>query len=350
MKFPVTFLLFLIVAASAISAGAATLEQYKTQLEELRTEVEIAIDDISLVDEDEGVAGDLTESIARIRATIPQNQRVDMPGGPVQLDFGWLSKSLDELANAKDFYEKNAALESIRDRLAAIDSRIAELETAIEADKSKDQYKQKLAEIMQRPEFQKPAEPEESLFAKWWRAIREWLESLLPEQSVQAPSGGMPNLAAVFQILLFVGIAALIAFLIWRFYPAIAQRFGLLRDERRGKRVILGEQIAEDVSAADLLSEAERLARDGELRLAVRKGYIALLCDLADRRVIALAHHKTNRDYLRDVKKRSGLLEAMTGATTRFEHSWYGAGEVDNSDWEAFRAAYLQTLAEAKEA
>ena len=48
--------------------------------------------------------------------------------------------------------------------------------------------------------------------------------------------------------------------------------------------MILGEHVSADESAHDLLAEAERLAGEGRLREAIRKGYIAVLCDLADRK------------------------------------------------------------------
>jgi hypothetical protein len=50
------------------------------------------------------------------------------------------------------------------------------------------------------------------------------------------------------------------------------------------ERVILGERISAEETAQILFAEAEHLARQGNLRGAIRKGYIALLCDLSDRK------------------------------------------------------------------
>ena len=125
-------------------------------------------------------------------------------------------------------------------------------------------------------------------------------------------------------------------------------RFGGKIKKTKQDRVILGERIGADESAFDLFSEAERLAREGNLRAAIRKGYIALLCDLSDRKIVRLARHKTNRDYLRDVRKDNSLFENMTGLTRNFETNWYGLRSTEPSDWEDFRARYLQTIANVK--
>jgi hypothetical protein len=141
-------------------------------------------------------------------------------------------------------------------------------------------------------------------------------------------------------------VIGLTGFLLMRFGPRLLRRFSERRDDDNEERIILGETIAAEQKASDLFTEAERLARSGDLRGAIRKGYIALLCDLADRRMIGLARHKTNRDYLRDVRKRPGLFERMKAATASFERHWYGYRPADASDWEEFREQYRRAMGE----
>ena len=69
-------------------------------------------------------------------------------------------------------------------------------------------------------------------------------------------------------------------------------------------------------------NEAETLARQGEIRAAIRKAYIALLVELGDRKIISLAQHKTNRDYLRAVINNPSLYGNMD--------SYSNAGEPGN--------------------
>jgi len=87
----------------------------------------------------------------------------------------------------------------------------------------------------------------------------------------------------------------------------------------------------------------------GDLRGAIRKGYIALLCDLADRKVIGLARNKTNRDYLRDVRQRSSLFDRMRRATGSFERYWYGLQPPSKSDWDEFTEQYRAAVGEVRQ-
>ena len=98
----------------------------------------------------------------------------------------------------------------------------------------------------------------------------------------------------------------------------------------------------------DLLEQAELLARSGDLRAAIRKAYIALLCELGDRKVISLAQHKTNRDYLSALRGRTRLHSTMRGLTNSFEQHWYGFVPAAESDWSDFRNGYRQVVMSEK--
>ena len=113
---------------------------------------------------------------------------------------------------------------------------------------------------------------------------------------------------------------------------------------KREARIVLGERLEADQTAADLLAQAEILAREGNLRAAIRKAYIALLCELGDRKIISLAQHKTNRDYLNSVRDKASLYASMRKLTSRFELHWYGFVPANENDWNEFRADYKATL------
>jgi len=116
------------------------------------------------------------------------------------------------------------------------------------------------------------------------------------------------------------------------------------RKKVKEPRIVLGERLDPDATATDLLAEAEALARQGDLRAAIRKAYIALLVELGDRKLISLAHHKTNRDYLTAVKKVPPLHSIMTGLTLSFERHWYGFAQATQTDWLEFRNGYKSAL------
>ncbi|MGH9941749.1 MAG: DUF4129 domain-containing protein [Pyrinomonadaceae bacterium] len=102
---------------------------------------------------------------------------------------------------------------------------------------------------------------------------------------------------------------------------------------------MLGERLAPNQTGASLLAEAERLAASGDWRGAVRKAYVAVLCELGDRKVLSLAQHKTNRDYLTALRReRTRLYEEMRPLTQNYERLWYGLAPADAADWTDFRA------------
>jgi hypothetical protein len=163
-------------------------------------------------------------------------------------------------------------------------------------------------------------------------------------KSISGDGTALQGVSLIIQIVVIRVAIALIAFIIYRFAPFLMARFGNRYKKDKGTRVILGEKILANQSSADLLDEAEKLAHSGDLRLAIRKGYIALLCELSDRKLIGLAQHKTNRDYLRDVRKHQNIFQKMRFLTNSFETHWYGFATADEKDWEEFRQYYKETL------
>ena len=279
---------------------------------------------------------------------LPASETIEWPSGSVVTENGWLGARLKVFMDETDRSTRAAILSEISERLLAISVSTGELQNADEGDRSKDQDKQKLAEILRREEYQKPQAREENLFSKWWREFLDWLLRVvpLPESTPGVPSG-FGSVQFWLQIVIYILVIGLTAFFIYRFAPFL---FGGSRGRAKNKkqdRVILGERIGAEESAADIFSEAEQLARDGNLRAAIRKGYIALLCDLSDRRIVRLARHKTNRDYLSDVRKSDVLYENMAGLTSNFERNWYGLRAAEQRDWEDFRNLYRQTIVSA---
>jgi len=324
--------LLMLVAFAAGQGFAATLNDYQDRIASAIAGCEELSEIIA--DNDTDLERD---SIIELRRLVPKSERIDAPGGTVETENSWFHTALDNFATETDLPKRTEIINSIAERLKAVETGVNELKAATGAEQSKDQDKQKLAEILRRQEFQKPEPKGESLFQKWWRQFQEWLAKMMPEPK-QAPSTGpsFEGLRVALQVLIFAAVAALIAFLVWRFVPFFAKRRRTSKT-KDGDRVILGERIGEDESAADIFSEAERLAGAGDHRGAIRKGYIALLVELGDRKIVRIARHKTNRDYLRDVRKRDDLFSDMSGLTSNFERSWYGLRLAGAEDWAEFR-------------
>ena len=234
--------------------------------------------------------------------------------------------------------KRRLILTSVSERLDALDRQLAQLENSPASNRAKDEDKQKLAEILRREEFQKPEKEEESLFQKFYRKVIRWLVSFFPRPNLSGSAAeGGGTLYFILQLLLYALVLGAIGFLIYKFAPFFAGLFRREIETKKSERVVLGERIAATETADNLFAEAEELAREGNLRGAIRKGYIALLCELADRRIIKLSQNKTNRDYLRDVRGKTELYQNMNGLTLNFERHWYGLESAEEKDWEEFK-------------
>jgi hypothetical protein len=324
------------------TASSTTLREYSNQIEKARTSTDELISVVSRSDRNPNLEKEKALAIVEM---IPATQKVEWPGGAINTDNKWLVEALGEFSIELATPKGKQILLGISERLQAIGNAVNTLEASTLVKSSKDEDKQKLAEILSRDEYQKPTEQGESLFQKWIAKFLEWLAKFLPGPSESAPSiSGTGSLQLVIQVLICLAVIGLVGFLLYKFVPLISKRFRDPSKEKKKDRVILGERVAAEESATDLFAEAESLARVGDLRGAIRKGYIAVLCELSDRKVIGLARHKTNRDYLRDVYKRSDIFENVAALTGSYERNWYGLRDAGQPDWEDFRARYRQTI------
>lgn len=332
------FLLF----TSSVFAG--TVSGYRAQIHHAKQSV-----DILLYGDDDEESGGVKNAVSereifrQIRQTLPPSEKVESNGLSVETQNGWLAEKLDAAEKETDTAKRRAILNEISERLGTLEIEIGALEKAnANAVRTKDEDKQKLAEILSREEYQKPAPPQENILQKIWRKFIEWLTSVFPKSSpFSIPEGGLSALSVILQIIIYALVLGGIGFLIYKFAPFLRTKFKSGKRESKTERVVLGETIAAETDLRTLFAEAENLARTGNLRAAIRKGYIALLCDLSDRKIIGLARHKTNRDYLRDICPHKEIFSDVQGLTTNFERNWYGFGTTEETDWNDFREKYF---------
>lgn len=328
--------ILVVMLAAAAGLLGATPQDYFGRIERARFSVDRVITGGSTIAESPEAFA------AQIKQLVPVTERIEWTGGSVETANAWLHEDLDRFAAAGSDADRETIAQGISERLAGISS----LGAASIDPLNKDAAKQKLDEILARPEYQKPEAAEESLFQRWWREFLDWLAQMFPKPATSAgPSfSGIGSIQYVLQAVILLLVAALIGFLVYKFLPLVRRGMGSTEDESDGERLILGERIRGDESATSIFSEAEQLAGQGDLRGAIRKGYVAALCELADRKAVRLARHKTNRDYVRDLAERRPLIDTFRTMTGRFERSWYGLQPAGLEDWEQFRAEYHQAI------
>lgn len=330
----------LLFVCSAITF-ATSLSEYHANLSRSIT----AIDALSQFEEDEDLTAfeqRFVDTLGAVRKLLPEKDQVTFNETTFTVDNSWLHKRLDEF-EAVATTERLTTRTQILDSLKAIEERVDELEKASASGLTKSEANARMASILSRPEFASKARQGSALKRLLLRFI-EWIQQFLPERSPVTP-GRSSWFTIIAQVVVIALALAVIGYVVFR----LAKHFGgRTRKSKKGRskepRIVLGEKLEPDASATDLLSEAEALARQGELRAAIRKAYIALLVELGDRKIISLAQHKTNRDYLRSVRNFPKLHNNMTGLTDSFERHWYGFADASASDWENFKTSYKTAL------
>lgn len=329
----------------SISSSAETIEEYKQNIAAARSEVQGLI---NLYYEETPSTGNGRESIQRVRKLLPALSKVEWDGTEITVRNDWLAARLNALEDAPfGSDERQRILVEIESRLGALEFRVAEIETGVVAgdSTSKDELKRRLAGILAREEYSGPKDGSKSPFARFWEWLAEYLEWIFPRINIPVSSTapGESPASRIAWVLIIILLLAIGGYVLYRVLPFLR---GRKRREklRKRERVILGERLAPDTGTEDLLREAESLIREGDFRGAIRKGYIALLCELGEKRVIAIEDHKTNRDYLGEVAMRRRELSGPVGVLTRgFERHWYGEVPAGEEDWQNFRQGFDET-------
>jgi hypothetical protein len=329
-------LLLMVVPA----AQAIPLKEYQTHVRQAVG----ALDSLVQSDETESTwdyGKRSAETVQAVRNLLPRTQNVEWNGTSFSVDNSWLHQDLDKYGSAK-YDERLAVLIRTTERLQAVAERIAELEGPGSSNLNKAENSRKLAEILKRPEYAGKVKGKSAISDLLDRFLK-WFQNLFPKPKPLSP-GSAGIFTQIAQIFVIVLALAVIAFVLKLFLPRLLRSRRSKKKEKQEARIVLGEKLEPDQSAIDLLSEAELLARRGELRAAIRKAYIALLVELGERKIISLAQHKTNRDYLRAVREIQPLYGNVEQLTHSFERHWYGLAQATENDWLAFRSVYKRAL------
>jgi Domain of unknown function (DUF4129) len=281
------------------------------------------------------------ETVETIRKTLPEQQTIELGADVYQVDNSSLHKLLDELKQAASDEQPEKA-RSLLAMLQALEQRVAERQQPGPTMESREQAKAKLESILARPDYATETKGPNAL-TRLLQDFLRWFAKLFPKpQSRQA--GGATWLTQIAQILVLIIALFVIGYVVKVLLKRFKHSGKVKTRKKREPRIVLGERLEPEETATDLLSEAEALARRGELRAAIRKAYIALLVELGERKLISLAQHKTNRDYLNSLRNVPPLHSSMRGLTESFERHWYGFAETTQNDWQDFRAGYRATL------
>ena len=331
--------LLCVMFGAAIDVRAASLADYNGRV---RTAA-VSLDALASSDS-ATIRAESVDTLRFVRDRLPPNETVEWGGANVRVDNSWLHRELEEYEKkgARTDEARAAVLRALAVRLLALNERLSEAEKSSLAANEKDEERRRLSAILRRPEYANEVQRESAL-QRLWQRFTEWLRELFPETRGLEP-GTVAAFSKAAQVFVIALCVAVLAFAMWKLVPLIRGRRKRKSAGEKGARVVLGEEIGSEKTSADLLAEAEALAREGNLRAAIRKAYIALLIELGDRRLLPLAQHKTNRDYLFALRDKPSLHDAMQPLVASFERHWYGFAPATDADWGEFRARCQEAL------
>jgi Domain of unknown function (DUF4129) len=289
---------------------------------------------------------EVLSGIAAIKRLIPTQEYIEFAANTVRVDNSWLHEATDKVVKnidsmVVDVEQRRSTLKEMADRLSLLLERLKSSPTPQRL-KSEDQ-RARLEAILARPEYH-PEVENESTLVKWVRMLKDalwnFLEGLFTKPRISP--GGAAGIESVIRILLTLIVLAAIVYGIIQ----LTKWLDLSRrgDEENEVREVLGEEIAEEMTARELFDKATELARTGDYRSAIRRAYIALLCELEERGKLRLHRSKTNRDYLDAMRSDPGIFPDFSSLTGLFEHVWYGQQRATDEQFGDFITRYEETI------
>ena len=284
------------------------------------------------------------EGISYIKRLLPRSEQIEFEGREVSVDNNWLYVVLDSYATETDPQQRVARLNEAVGRLRSLDSQLrrADADASSEIADPRD----KIREILSRPAYQPEQEtPIGAFVKKVMRKLRGFIGEIysalrrLLERLLGAGSSGswLPNVLLL--AVLAVGLIMVVK---------LGRRIRRPQTKRKKTRQVLGEEVAADSTSRELAEAGLAAARAGDFRTAVRKLYVSLLYELAERNLIELEDSATNHEYLHKASRLAGLAGPMRYLTDRFDYVWYGMFPSSEDDFAAYLAHYHQAMERAR--
>ena len=160
----------------------------------------------------------------------------------------------------------------------------------------------------------------------------------------EPPTWSWPDwLVELVQVLLWIGLCLILLIVVYYLVRAfVAYERGAVRGSTDSVAITTGhanrvESLPFQVKRplADFLDEARRHYEAGRFGEAIIYLYSYQLVELDKHQVIRLTKGKTNRQYLREARRRSGLSELLERTMVAFEDVFFGNHRLERRRFEA---------------
>lgn len=181
----------------------------------------------------------------------------------------------------------------------------------------------------------------------------KWLEGLF--------SGWNFDLGGFLKVLMWIALAAVVVAIVYTIVKAAgeielesAERVDDAEDGRSHIERVEALPVALERPVGDFLAEARRLFAAGELTLAIVYLFSHQLVELDKRRLLRLVKGKTNRQYLRELRRSAPgsplVARIMEETMLVFERAFFGAHPPDENRMEEAFAAMDEFTSQANAA
>ena len=326
----------LLLLLSASGAAAADVKDYHQRLSQAAEQVRV------MVVAEDGLE-DTEEGVRQVKRLLPKSESVETGSQIVTIDNGWLHEMLTRYEAEQNRRKRMEQLTEIAARLGALEEHLTRLQEGRPEPEAGDP-RERIREVLSRPPYREKTDSPISAFIKdTRRKVIKFIEDVL--RKIFGGVFGQGSGASVLYLVLIViavGSALILAVRMFR------GRGPVKKKDRR--RTVLGEEIEAGVTSADLAASALAAARAGDFRSAIRKLYISLLYEFAERDLIEIEAHVTNREYLARISRFAALAPSMRFLTDRFDYFWYGMFPSSEADFKEYMERYSEAMEGARSA
>jgi len=160
-------------------------------------------------------------------------------------------------------------------------------------------------------------------------------------ENVSLPSVG-EGLMSVAQIILFIVIAVVLVFIVFRIVKMSRQQNRRFSEEDTFWQINLNESDSAETEIQDKLSKA---IQEGNFTFAIRLYYLNCLNELNRKSIIVWKKDKTNAEYIKEIKSPK-LKKPFKVLTYWFELFWFGERKADELSFRKLESTFLQFIKE----
>jgi|TARA_R110002020_G_scaffold199778_1_gene401410 hypothetical protein len=185
----------------------------------------------------------------------------------------------------------------------------------------------------------------------WWTQFLDWLSRVWNGfwnwvgnvwrsfwSTILGDAEGSTLWSFVINVLPYIILAILIAFVIWLFFKLNP---GSKLLQSKAKPAVFFSEEEEIIKSRDIEKLIQKALQNKNYRLAVRYYYLLILKRLTDAELIAYEFDKTNSDYFAEITA-ADLNIGFRKATNLYDYIWYGNFTVTEADFSKAQNTFNQ--------